>query len=300
MFKLSKMIHHCKHLRESQVQLIFLKSLLFMDITVFPNCFLHRPSTPGPLNCRIHPSAGRRWINLKQLVLELMNISLLVWMTSEQSSMFWKEPNSLWYQIKTNISFLLQMVQIKCACILSEGCFFILTARIIYVTSFEGSASQDGHEEKWTRTVSAGWVTVLIPDSKGFFFLFFFLGRGFLAAYLSVSICSLRTDDAPAWHTLTGLQRRERGAETGRGCREDGAGGGQWKGKSSKRCYRWRSVTAGKGVQLGWMWCCCGCFGWEDRTDPRRWPPGATRVKRYSEEVGQVPGEREREKEREG
>lgn len=142
------------------------------------------------------------------------------------------------------------------------------------------------------------------PDSwqQRIFFPLLFLGRGFLAAYLSVSICSLRTDDAPplapAWHTLTGLQRRDRGAETGRGCREDGAGGGQWKEKSSKGCYRWRRVTVGKGVQLGgWrMWCSCGCFGWEDRTDPRRWPPSATRVKRYSEEVGQVPGERERER----
>lgn len=173
------MIRHCKHPRESQVQLIFLKLLLYMDITDFSTCFLHHPSTLGPLNCRILPSAEKRWINLKQLVLKLMNISLLVWM-AEQSSMCWKEPNSLWYQIKTNISFLLQMVQRKCASILSDGCFFlfILTARIIYVTSFEGSASQDGHDEKWTRTVSAGWVTVLIPDSKGFFPPFFFFWGG--------------------------------------------------------------------------------------------------------------------------
>lgn len=84
-----------------------------------------RPSTPEPLNCRIHPSAEKRWINPKQLVL---NISLLVSMTSEQSSMRWKEPNSLWYQIKTNISFLLQMVQIKCASLLNEGGFFFLNS----------------------------------------------------------------------------------------------------------------------------------------------------------------------------
>lgn len=43
------------------------------------------------------------------------------------------------------------------------------------------------------------------------------MGRGFLAASLSVSIYSFRTDGAvplaPASHTLTALQRSDRGAE---------------------------------------------------------------------------------------
>lgn len=136
--------------------------------------------------------------------------------------------------------------------------FQILTARIFYVTSFEGSASQDGHDEKWTRTVSAGWVTVLIPDSRGFFSpLFFFLGEGFPGR---LSQCQhMLAPDGWCSPSCTSVTHFNRAAEE-RARRRDGARM-PW-GRSRRRTMRreklqvmlpMKACDGGEGRAAWWM-----------------------------------------------
>lgn len=168
----------------------------------------------------------------------------------------------------------------------STQCFWIVKARIIYVTSFEGSASRDGRNEERTRRVFAGWVTVLIADSWDFwsfflFFSFFFFEERF--PHRPSRCQHMLVPDgwcAPSCTSVTrfsraAAERRRRGE---RATMPWGRDRTKKKKNPANAAADERMMTGGREgaarrmnavVFLRVFWFC------EDRTDRRRWPPCA-------------------------